>query len=361
MITISNTTLEWFVQTIKTAETLTETIGILLVANIQGKTKPIDDYEGNSIITEFLKNDELDELIEGFEKSNIYCEVVIDEQGFLKWLEQSSSTFPRKCILVYNLAQNGTGAARLSLIPGLCRLNNLLLIDSDAYAVSIARHKFHCLMILQQLGLPVARSWWFTSEGWIPEPPPIGLKLIVKPTYESASIGIHKDSIFTMHSTINDQLLHSLNTFRQPLTVQEFICGFEVEVPIFEANGPQAVKAVGIEVNGKRNLGDFFLIYDTIANNQYTFYDFDEERPVVSDEIIRIAKNVFKFLCLNGVSRADFRVRPDGVPLLIEIACKPHLTKHSSFAYTINSIGAKHTDLLKFLVGSAATRYKIKS
>jgi hypothetical protein len=38
----------------------------------------------------------------------------------------------------------------------------------------------------------------FTETGWWPEPPISGLRLIAKPTYESASIGMQEDSLFEM-------------------------------------------------------------------------------------------------------------------------------------------------------------------
>lgn len=352
---------KWFRERVGIAEALVEKIGIVLVANIQGRTQPADDYERDSIITEFLTNTELDHLIEGFEKAAIYCEPVLDESGFLEWLNTRRLTFPRAYPFVYNLAQNGTGPARLSLIPGLCRLHNIPLIDSEAYAVALARHKFHVTTLLRQFGLPVARSWWFTAHGWWPEPPPAGLRLIAKPTYESASIGIHEDSVFDMHPSAQDRLEIRLATYRQPLTVQEFVRGYEVEVPVFQPDQPRTIMAVGIELNGKRDLKDSFLMYDEVALDRYTFYDFADERPSEADEAMRVAQAAFHGLGLTGVGRVDFRVPPNGSSVIIEVACKPHLTRHSSFMHAVSRAGGSHADLLKFIVGSAAERCGIRA
>src|SRR2546423_9152335 len=318
---------QWFLNRVNAADYLAEKIGVLLVANVQGKTKPVDDYEGDSIITEFLKSTELDHLIEGFQNAGIYCEAVLDEDGFLRWLDEGKAAFPRSYPLVYNLAQNGTGPARLSLIPGLCRLHRLNLIDSDAYAVSLARHKFHAATILKQFGLPVVRSWWLTDQGWWPKAPPEGLRLIAKPTYESASIGIHEDSVFEMEVGTEERLAPRLATYRQPLTVQEFIRGFEIDVPVFGADEPRTTTAVGIELNGKRNLDDSFLMYNEVAHDQYTFYDFADENLSAANKAMLVARKAFRGLGLAGVGRVDFRVRPDGSPIIIEVACKPHLTR----------------------------------
>ena len=44
-------------------------VGVVLVANVKGRTKPIDDYDGDSIITEFLSSSELDDLLAAFEQA----------------------------------------------------------------------------------------------------------------------------------------------------------------------------------------------------------------------------------------------------------------------------------------------------
>lgn len=110
-------------------------MGVLLVANVKGRTTPLDDYVVDSIATEFLSNSELDDFISAFQKSGIYCDAVIDEAGFIKWLNNGKYRFARDYPLVYNLAQNGTGPARLTLVPGLCRP-----VPSAKYIVAVSYH-----------------------------------------------------------------------------------------------------------------------------------------------------------------------------------------------------------------------------
>ena len=156
----------WFRQALDIAEELRNTVGVLLVANVKGRTTPLDDYGTDSVTTEFLSNAELDNFIHGFEQAGIYCEVVVDESGFVEWLNGGNFHFGRAQPLVYNLAQNGTGPARLTFVPGLCRLHRLHLLDSDGYSAAIDQHKFHSISLLDNFGIPVARSWWFTKRGW---------------------------------------------------------------------------------------------------------------------------------------------------------------------------------------------------
>jgi D-alanine-D-alanine ligase len=346
----------WFRQALDIANDLRDTIGVLLVANLKGRTIPIDDYETDSIATEFLSNRELDDFIKGFELAGIYCEVVIDEEGFLGWLNEGRFRFGRAQPLVYSIAQNGTGSARFSLIPGLCRLHRIPLVDSDAYTVALGQHKFHFLSLLAQFGLPVAPSWWFTRRGWWPERPPDGLRIIAKPTLDSASVGIHSDSVSSVDSEIESRLSILVDRFRQPITVQEFVSGFEVEVPLFEANDPNACMAVGIRLGDRRNLGDSILGYDDVFGDGYGFYDFAEEDYETAVHIQEIALRAYVGLGFVGPARIDFRVSAAGDAKVMEVTCKPHLTVHTSFMYALTAMGHPYSDLLKFLAGSTALR-----
>jgi D-alanine-D-alanine ligase len=346
----------WFRQAVRLADLMSDELGVVLIANVKDQTQPLNDYETDSIVSEFLSEAELDGLVAAFEEAGLYCETVLDEEGFLQWLIERRSQFPRRVPIVYNLAQNGTGPARLSLVAGLCRIYGLLLLDSDGHAVAVSQHKFHASMILSRLGFPVISSWWFTRLGWLPEPPPQGLTLIAKPTYESASIGIDEDCVLTMDDTTFDRLTKRLETYRQPLTVQEFIPGFEVEVPVFEAESPEALIAVGIELQRNRNLGHTLLTYRQVFTDQYDFYDFAEVNAASAGRMLDIAKRAFRSLGFSGIARVDFRVRDDGTPLIMETAAKPHITRHSSVAYAVRALGKSQSDLMRFLVGSAARR-----
>jgi D-alanine-D-alanine ligase len=350
----------WSQRALRVADALRDTIGVLLVANVKGRTTPLDDYATDSVITEFLSNSELDDFIHGFERSGTYCEVVIDESGFIKWLNNGNYRFARRQPLVYNLAQNGTGPARLTLVPGLCRLYRLPLLDSDGHAAALDQHKFHTISLLENFGLPVARCWCFSGGRWLATRPSNGLKVIAKPTYECASIGIHADSVFCVDSTTENRLSVLGERFRQPITVQEFVPGFEVEVPVLDADGPTACMAVGIELGGRRNLQDSILAYDDVFDDDYGFYDFAEEDAQTAKRMLDIAQKAHSGLQFSSPSRIDFRVSAAGEIKIMEVTCKPHLTIHSSFMYSQKAMGHSHSDLLKFLVGSAAARHGIR-
>ena len=331
-------------------------MGLVFVANVQGKTTPLDDYETDSIVTEFLSNTELDEFVVSLEKAGIYHEIIHDEEGFLEWMAHGRLNFGRPQPIVYNLAQNGTGPARLSLVPGLCRLHHIPLLDSDGYVVALTQHKHHSAAVMRQSGLPVMDSWLYTEHGWQAGRPDDGLKIIAKPSYDSASIGIHSDSVFCIDDHAEQRLSALVRRYRQPFTVQQFISGHEIEVPVFGGFPPTIPMAVGIALRNQRNLQDSILIYDDVFSNGYAFYDFSTESSSFAKEMIEIARAAYSCLGFKGAARIDFRIGADGLPKIMEVACKPHLTKHSSFMHVMEAHGHSHEDLMKYLVGEAVSR-----
>lgn len=349
----------WFRRGLEIADSLREQIGVVLVTNLKERTAPIDDYTSDSIVTEFLSNRELDDFIVGFEQAGIFCEVVVDEEGFIRWLHEERQRFGRPRPLIYNITQNGTGAARFSLVPGLCRLHGLPLVDSDAYGAALGQHKFHAVSLLEHFGLPVARSWWFTSHGWWPEAPPAGLRVIAKPTLDSASMGIRRDSVCLVDGRLEERVAALSREFRQPITIQEFVPGFEVEIPVLEAEGAETCMAVGIELHGERNLGDGIMAYGDVFADGYSFYDFADVDREQASHLQAAARKAYVGLGFIGPARIDFRVSPSGNIKVMEVTAKPHLTKHTSFMHMIQAMGLPYSDLLKYMVGAAAQKLKV--
>ena len=187
----------------------------------------------------------------------------------------------------------------------------------------------------------------------------MGMRLIAKPTFESASIGIDRDSIFTMSESASVALVNRVRRFRQPLTVQEFVSGFELEVPVFEADGPQTLCAVGIELNGRRDLAEQILTYDQVFSDLYSFYNFADENTATAEAAMMISRKAFFGLGLSGIGRVDFRVGKDGQPRIMEVNCKPHVTRHSGFMHALKTIGCSGIELARFLIGSTSERYNL--
>ena len=209
---------------------------IYFVVNVAGKTDSVDylDIE-QSILTEYLTEEEYDVMIEALKRNRFKIQVFNNELHFINFVLNNKMDYSH--IIVFNLARNGKGLNKKALIPAFCQLYNIKYTGSGAYNVCLGRHKYHVNCILQSKGLPVPKTWYFTDTGWLlNDEPPINQKVILKPSFESASRGITDKSI-TLYSTETKKQVQKLQQqFEQSIMVQQFIEGYEVQVPIIKFN-----------------------------------------------------------------------------------------------------------------------------
>jgi D-alanine-D-alanine ligase len=316
-------------------------IAIFCVANVQQKAALTSSYERS---IEYFTEKELDQIVEAFRVNDFYCDVFVGEDEFLKWaLGGGAQRFPRKHVLVYNTAQSGSGAGRKSLIPAFCALHGLTTLNGNPYVVSLARHKYHVNAILNSVGIPVARTWWYLgARRWLHERrPPTGLLVLAKSTYESASIGISQRSALALNEQSEEQLDEMVAELAQPVVVQEFIAGREAETPIIAGPQPIVLAPVGISINGENNLDSRFLSYERVAVNGYGFYDFGTDCPQTADRLRQIAALTAAVLQLEGFCRVDCRISDAGQPFVTDVSTTPHLVTHSAFDFRFRDFGGR--------------------
>lgn len=330
-------------------------IKVYMVVNVKEKTKINHDYNKYSISTEFFSDSELNELVLAFREANIYVEVIFGEDEFISKILTDSNIDNN--VIVYNAAQNGTGPGRKSLIPAFCNLHNIPITGSNAYVVSLCRNKYHVNKLLEAHNIPVAKSWLYDAKqgGWLMNRSPEDhLMVIAKPIYESASIGIGDSSKFAF-SNSNLTFLNELSLeMNQPIIVQEFISGFEVETPIIcYKNKYLSIFPVGISWNNIRFLDNKFLTYENIYFDQYEFYNFEDENRSIAKKITATSKITAHIIGINGLGRIDYRVTKNGLHYITDVSTNPHLTTHSSYYYMFNSFKLKQSDIFKLLIACA--------
>lgn len=324
-------------------------IYLALVVNTQSAHSLSQDYSRHSVLTEFLSDIELDEILTGFRDNGIYVEVFLGEAEFMKALangEVQRRSFKYK--VVYGTVPSGTWHGRDALIPAVCGAYELPFCGCNAYTMSLIANKFYAFTFARSLGHPVPRCWLYdTQTGWIKNnPPPLGLRVIAKPMLECASIGIDDRSVFDYDKSSESHLDEYVEVFQQPFILQEFIPGYEIEVPVMSFEKPFSLGAMGIKLDGDPLLGNRILSYDLIYEDAYEFYNVAEDRPELAQQLKTTASTVYANFGMSGLTRVDFRVREDGEFYITDINTIPHLTQFSSCAASFDTVGMSHRDLM---------------
>lgn len=324
---------------------------VYFVCNVKEKSLGVRGSDSSIYETEFLSDDELEQIIEMFYQNQIPYEIFQNEKKFMRYILDSKHTIENT--IVYNSAQSGSGAGRKALVPSFCNLFNIKITGSNPYVVSLCRHKYHVNRLLYAHNFSVPKTWLF-DQGWLNnEKPPFGKKLIIKPIYESASIGIESDSI-TCYDDVTDIFINKKQQeFSQPIIAQEFIAGYEAEVPII-CTGKDYITLipVGLSLSNDYFMGDEFLDYEKIYFDKYNFYDFSK-MPIYRSKMMTDVQEAAHILGMNGLCRIDFRISPDGTYYITDVSTNPHFIRHSSVHYAFLNSFLSEADILKTVLCSA--------
>lgn len=327
---------------------------LILVCNTKMHPNSAESRGLFNMDTEYFSDDEFEQVVSMFSSLGLATDYFTYEDDFFRYVIEH--TPPE--LLVYNAAQSGIGPGRKSLVPAFCNLHGIPCTGSNAYVVSLCRHKYHVNQILAQAGIRVPQTWLYYSNGWLMEQhPPLNMQILLKPIYESASIGIDDTSIQAYTPQVDQFILQRMKQQYQPIIAQEFIPGYEVEVPLLCVNdGICQLPPIGISVDGKHDLGCEILNYERIYFDRYGFYNFSAEKYDISKELCLCAAKTAQILGMEGLCRVDFRVRPDGCYYVTDVSTNPHFVSHSSVNSAFEILGLSSECIAKTLLSAAVEK-----
>jgi D-alanine-D-alanine ligase len=337
-------------------EAASSSASVTVVANLKEGDERSHVHD---VQTEYLTQTELDEIITGFREAGYYSEAFTDEVEFIRWLiAEGWRNSKYQSHMIYSTAQRGFSPGRHALVPAAASFAGMTLLTSDPYSDCLSHHKFHAYSLLQAAGLSVPRTWMFDSRtGWANScEPDNGLRVISKPNLESASVGVDNDSVFEFSAEETRRLSKLTDNLQQPILVQEFVSGWEVEVPVFSGDTALALDPIGISVGQGPQMGDRFLDHAAAYEGTYQFFDFSKSEPVLSEHLRKAAVRAVQVLGLAGIARIDFRMSSFGKAYIIDITGKPHLSRQSSVAARFEMLGLRYSDIFSAMVGLASSR-----
>lgn len=326
---------------------------IIFLASVQDITPNKNDYEDTSILTEFLSLDEYNELLSSLQNFGFYVLTYFDTNKFL--VDYLNGLFTSSKLIIVEGSQKGVGRARDAFLPSFCDLENIIHTGPNAYTNSICTNKYHWTKLLENHNISVPDSWRFDNGIWLNNSKPLRNKrLIAKPCYECASIGIHKQSVSEYSIVYEAYLKQMSQKYNQPLIVQEFISGYEVEIPIIiQGRVPYTLPPVVLCKSDTPLMGDSFLDFDDIYEDSYKFCLLKSVNnawnSTIQEEICRIVD----LLELEHYARIDFRISIDGKSYVTDVNSYPHIVQHSSFAYAFERINIPSQNILPCLIGNA--------
>lgn len=324
---------------------------IIFLANVQDKTLNINDYEDASVLTEFLSIEEYEELLISLQNFGFYVITYFNTDDFM--IDYFNKKYDEENIIIFEGTQRGIGHARDAYLPAFCDLQNILHTGPNAYVNSICTNKYHWSKLLESHGIRVPNSWRFDSTGWLDHIPDNNTLLIAKPNYECASIGIHQESVSYLTPKYIDFLYRTTDAYRQSLIVQEFIPGYEVEVPIIISNKKIIIlPSVVLSKCDHLCMNYDFLDFDNIYDDAYSFSLLKTLNSSWEQSIQECVMKICHILELEQYARIDFRITSEGNFYVTDINSYPHIVRHSSFGYVFEQLGIGCENILPCLIGN---------
>ena len=333
-----------FWEQIPTSQT---TLNVILIMHVREPRGHINSTQLQCSKTERFSIDEFNEIYQGIVAAGYFVRAIyFNEIDFINDYIEHPDHYQNS--LIYTLARNGLGDNKKTIIPSFCELLKLRYTTSSSLSCALARNKYYFSTLLRAHDIPVPRSWLYTDKGtWINGLPENGTKVICKPAYESASQGISESKIITVTPELKSNILGTNHI------IQEYIEGYECEVPVFKVgNTVHVFPPVGIDLQGKKILDEY-----ASENSQYGFYDLDKCIP--SDVVFTIqkfAERTFNLLRMDVYGRIDFRITQNGQPFIFDVSTTPYTTKHSSFAYAFNQLGFEYCDIYRAIISASLMR-----
>jgi D-alanine-D-alanine ligase len=292
---------------------------------------------------------------------------VIEDLGFkVKLVEQDDKFLTNiagiKPAFVLNIAEGKGGErSRESQVPCILESLNIPYSGSDPIALGVTLDKYLANIVLRYAGVPVPRVFVIhkvddlaATEITFGE----GKRFIVKPRWEGSSKGIFSDSVVSDHKSLERKVRETVQKYRQPVLLEEFMEKDEITVGVCGNRPPEILSMMRISPREERK--DHF-IYSIEEKRDWEKNIKYEPESAISEEIRenikRYALEAFRALELRDVARIDFRLDGQNVPNIIDINPLPGLSpNYSDLMIMCRLAGIEYQDMIRKILEAALSR-----
>lgn len=266
----------------------------------------------------------------------------------------------QKVDIVFNIAEGrGNYRSREAQVPAILEMLGIPYTGSDPLCLSICLDKF----LSKKLGMAdgISTPRWLEIAGkqdllqssWDDFPFPV----IIKPSYEGSSKGIRLTSLSHTVKEAQKEVQRLLDSYHQPVLVEEFIDGDEVTVGIIGNRPPRVTGMMRILPKTK---GEHFVYSIEVKRDYLNLVEYEcpaRLEKKILEKITLSSLQVFKTLGCRDFSRIDFRVSPEGIPYFLEINPLPGLGSYSDLVIMAIKMGMTHEELIGSVLAAALERY----
>ena len=260
--------------------------------------------------------------------------------------------------VVFNLVEGVDGLGRLAPIaPKMLAEAGAVFTGVDYDAMSVTTDKPLTKKMLREAGIGTAD--WHLPPDWR------GLghkKYIVKSTLEDASVGLDDGCVVVGPEAVKARYEMSREKHGGDWFAEEFIDGREYNISMMQGpNGapfvfPLAEMRFDDWPSEKPRIVGYPAKWDEsldINDQMVRCFETETREPDLAAKLKSACVRAWKLFDFTGYVRVDFRVTPQGEPLILEINTNPCIAPDAGFAAAGEQLGISYDRLILKLVDTA--------
>ena len=221
--------------------------------------------------------------------------------------------------IVLNLVASVRGNEYLaSTIPALLELLEIPYTGAGILGESLAYNKFLVKKLLEQNSVPVPHYQLFNTPS-DPIDPTLRFPLISKLNEIHGAVEITRDAVSETERHLRDRLKFLINTYNQPVLVEEFIVGREITAILLEGLNKKVYFAEKVfnKPNDKYVFATFEDQWLDHDNEAFHYQKYDD--PLLREYV----KKAFEVTRMGDYGKFDIRVDPSGRYFFIDSNSNP--------------------------------------
>lgn len=254
--------------------------------------------------------------------------------------------------MVFNVSYGIQGQARYTHVPSILEMVGVPYVASGPLAHSLALDKVVTKMILQQHGLPTPD--FAVLDGPDAPQPELPYPLIVKPKNEAVSFGLR---VVKNKAELREGVATIFEKYKQPVLVEQYVKGREVNVGLIGNNPPEALPPVELIFKGR---GEKIYTWEDKTGKSGRTISHKCPAPIGKELVEKaqeIARKAFQALGCYDCARVDLRLDAEGNLYVLEVNSLPSLGEHGSYLVGAAHVGLDFDALINRLVREASARY----
>lgn len=213
---------------------------------------------------------------------------------------------------------------------------------SDSKSYEWCCNKVVMKQMFDRLGITTPK-WAYINQGWakseiMERVKKLTLPIIIKPAYEHCSIGINDKSIIKSKKNIVKKIVSLLNTYKEPIIVEEFIDGREFTITVLKNHNllvfPPA-EEIFISKGDSKILSHKTKWINTDA--AYTSKIVEDKK--LSNTLTGMSKKIFTKMNCKGYIRIDMRMSNNKIYVL-EVNINPSIWPEECYGLTVSTTAA---------------------